>query len=165
LTRSVNTQLALCEVWGGALDVTGRRLVAVAGRLVVEVGWRRCCLETAGSVLALHWGSLGQACCSVKPDEAGELIWLVPIKAFADLLLSVVTLRLTERATQTALLVMYVLTGPRHLADCGICLSVLLSWKEIPDVPFLYNRILALPWICVVTSVTVRKGVTLVSVA
>jgi hypothetical protein len=34
LTRSVNTQLALC----GALGVTGRRLVAVAGRLVVEVG-------------------------------------------------------------------------------------------------------------------------------
>jgi hypothetical protein len=30
---------------------------------------------------------------------------------------------------------------------------------------FLYNRILALPRICVVTSVAVRKGVTLVSVA
>jgi hypothetical protein len=34
LTRSVNTQLALC----GAPDVTVRRLVAVAERLVVEVG-------------------------------------------------------------------------------------------------------------------------------
>jgi hypothetical protein len=34
LTRTVNTQLALC----GALDITGRRLVAMAGRLVVEVG-------------------------------------------------------------------------------------------------------------------------------
>jgi hypothetical protein len=34
LARSVNTQLALC----GALDVAGRRLVAMAGRLVVEVG-------------------------------------------------------------------------------------------------------------------------------
>jgi hypothetical protein len=33
LARSVNTQLALC----GALDVTRRRLVAVAGRLVIEV--------------------------------------------------------------------------------------------------------------------------------
>jgi hypothetical protein len=31
---------------------------AMAGRVVVEVGWRRCCLETAGSVLALHWGVL-----------------------------------------------------------------------------------------------------------
>jgi hypothetical protein len=30
----LNTQLALC----GALSVTGRQLVAVAGRLVVEVG-------------------------------------------------------------------------------------------------------------------------------
>jgi hypothetical protein len=34
LARSVNTQLSLC----GALSVTGRRLVAVTGRLVVEVG-------------------------------------------------------------------------------------------------------------------------------
>jgi hypothetical protein len=51
------------------LDVTGRRLVAeaagdlwsksadgaaMAGRLLVEVGRRRYCLETVGSVLALH---------------------------------------------------------------------------------------------------------------
>jgi hypothetical protein len=34
LARSVNTQLALC----GVLDVTGRRLIVMAGRLVVEVG-------------------------------------------------------------------------------------------------------------------------------
>jgi hypothetical protein len=34
LARSVNTQLALC----GAFDVTGWRLVAVAGQLVIEVG-------------------------------------------------------------------------------------------------------------------------------
>jgi hypothetical protein len=161
------------------LDVTGRRLVAIATRLVVEVGWRRCCLETAGSV-ALHWGSLGEACCSVKPDEAGELIWLVPTKVFADLLLSVVTLRRTERATRTALLVMCVLTGPRHLADSDVFhvgFSVPLSWGEITYVllsglsrrhllrPFIYNRILALPWICIVTSVTIRKGVAFVSLA
>jgi hypothetical protein len=66
----------------------------------------------------------------VKPDEAGELIRLVPTEVVADLLLSVVTLRLTERATRTALLGMYALTGPRHLADCGVfhvCFSVLLS--------------------------------------
>jgi hypothetical protein len=43
---------------------------------VVEVGWRRCCLETAGSELALHWGSLSEACCLVKSDEVGELIRL-----------------------------------------------------------------------------------------
>jgi hypothetical protein len=47
------------------------------------------------------------------------LIWLVPTKVFADLLLSVVTLWLTERATRTSLLIMYALTGPRHLR----CLS------------------------------------------
>jgi hypothetical protein len=41
----------------------------------------------------------------MKADEDEELIWLVPTKVFADLFLSVVTLRLTERATRTALLV------------------------------------------------------------
>jgi hypothetical protein len=51
----------------------------------------------------------------VKPDEARELIWLVPTKVFADLLLLLVTLRLTERATRTALLELYVLIGLRHL--------------------------------------------------
>jgi hypothetical protein len=33
IARSVNTQLALCGAWSGALDVTGRRLIAMAGRL------------------------------------------------------------------------------------------------------------------------------------
>jgi hypothetical protein len=33
LERSVNTQLALCGDGSGALDVTGRRLIAMAGRL------------------------------------------------------------------------------------------------------------------------------------
>jgi hypothetical protein len=49
LARSVNTRLPLCDDWVDLLDVTSRRSVAMAGRLVVEVGWRRCCLETAGS--------------------------------------------------------------------------------------------------------------------
>jgi hypothetical protein len=43
LTRTLNTPLALCKAWGGALDVTGRLLIAMAGRLAVEVGWQRCC--------------------------------------------------------------------------------------------------------------------------
>jgi hypothetical protein len=38
----------------------------------------------------------------VKPDEARYLIWLVPTKVFADLLLSLVTLRLTERGARNA---------------------------------------------------------------
>jgi hypothetical protein len=38
----------------------------------------------------------------VKPNQARQLIRLVPTKAFADLLLSLVTLRLTERAVGTA---------------------------------------------------------------
>jgi hypothetical protein len=54
-------------------------------------------LETLLGVLALHWGSLDGACCSVKPDEVRELIWLVPTKVFADQLLSLVTLQLPKR--------------------------------------------------------------------
>jgi hypothetical protein len=77
--------------------------VAMARRLVVSV--------------VLHLGSLDGACCSVEPDEAGELIWPVPTKVFGYLLLLVVTLRLTQRATRTALQETYVLTGRRHLAD------------------------------------------------
>jgi hypothetical protein len=38
LARSVNIQLALCGAGSGALDVTGRRLIAMAGRLIVEIG-------------------------------------------------------------------------------------------------------------------------------
>jgi hypothetical protein len=52
-------------------------------------------------VLALHWCLLDGACCSVKPYEARELIWLVPTKVFADLFLSLVTFRLPERTAQT----------------------------------------------------------------
>jgi hypothetical protein len=44
-------------------------------------------------VLALHWGMLF--------NEARELIWLVPTKVFANLLLSLVTLRLPECAART----------------------------------------------------------------
>jgi hypothetical protein len=73
--------------------------------------------KTAGSV-ALHWSSLNWACCSVKPES--ELIRLFPTKVFADLLLSLVTLRLTESATRTALLELNVLTLPSHLADWHI---------------------------------------------
>jgi hypothetical protein len=64
----------------------------------------------------------------VKLDEARELISLVPTKFFADLLLSVVTLRLTESATRTARLEMYVLTGPRHLVDYGVFRGMFLLY-------------------------------------
>jgi hypothetical protein len=45
------------------------------------------------------------------------LIWMVPTKVFADLLLLLVTLQLTGRAKRTALLQMYVLTVRGHVAD------------------------------------------------
>jgi hypothetical protein len=101
LARSVNTQLALCGAWSGAFDVTGRRLIAMAGRLQLKSADGVDAWKTAGSVV-LHWDSLDGACSSVKPDEARELIWMVPTEVFADLLLLLVTLRLTERVTRTA---------------------------------------------------------------
>jgi hypothetical protein len=149
----------------------------MAGRLVVEVGWRRCCLETAGSELA-RWGMLfSGARWSRRADPAGSHLRLcrpTPVAGY------IATYRMYHANTRTALLELYVLTDPRRLADCGVfhvCFSFLLSWGEIPYVllsglprrhlfrPFLYNRILALPRICVVTSVTAREDVTLVSVA
>jgi hypothetical protein len=88
LTRSVNKQLALC----GALDVTGRRLVAVAGRLVVEVGWRHCCLddcwECCSSPRLARWGVLfsearwnqrvsWSGCFSLKSSPSCSYRWLL----------------------------------------------------------------------------------------
>jgi hypothetical protein len=87
-------------------------------RLVVEVGWRRCCLEDCweccSSLRLARWGVLFR-----------ELIWLVPTKVFADLLLSLVTLRLAERATRTALLDCNLVTGPSRL---------LTDWSVFPDI-------------------------------
>jgi hypothetical protein len=54
-------------------------------------------------------------CCSLKPDEAREL---VPTKVLADLLLSLVTLQLPERSARTALIVVCLLTEASHLANC-----------------------------------------------
>jgi hypothetical protein len=51
----------------------------------------------------------------MKPES--EFIRLVPTKVFADLLLLLVALRLTERAMRTALLELNVLTGSSHLAN------------------------------------------------
>jgi hypothetical protein len=200
LTRSVNTQLALCEAWGGALDVTGRRLVAMVGRLAVGVGWQRCCFETAGNVLfftedrlvrrAVQWSPMKPESELVrlgwlKPDEAGE--WAGPA-GFHLKSLPTCSSRWLHCDFQSV---------PHEHADCTagnvranrseasswlrrplcVLLRPSVTWGEIPYVllsgpprrhllrSFLYNRILALPRICVVTSVIVRKGVTLVSVA
>jgi hypothetical protein len=62
LPRTLNTQLVLCEAWDGTLAVTGRLLIAMAGRLVVEVGWQRCCLkdcwECCSSLRLARWSVL-----------------------------------------------------------------------------------------------------------
>jgi hypothetical protein len=92
LTRSVNTQFTLC----GALGVTGWL------RWPGECSWSRLTALLLGRLLGVLFLTEAGACCSVKPDEARELIRLVPTKVFADLLLLLFTLRLTERATRTA---------------------------------------------------------------
>jgi hypothetical protein len=60
-----------CCYWS-AVDCDGR---ATWSRLMALL------LERLLWVLALHSGSLDGACSSVKPDEARELIWLVPLKS------------------------------------------------------------------------------------
>jgi hypothetical protein len=94
LTRSVNTQLALCEAWGGALWCYWS---AVGCDGPATCSWSRLtalllgdCWEWACSSLRLAWGGV----------LFSEARWSQRV----DLLLSVVTLRLTERATRTALL-------------------------------------------------------------
>jgi hypothetical protein len=76
LTRSVNTQLALCEARGEALWWYWSA-VGCDGRATCK--WNRLTTLLLGDCwecVVLHWGSLGKACCSVKPDEAGE--WVGP---------------------------------------------------------------------------------------
>jgi hypothetical protein len=63
LTWSTNEAAGLVD-WSGDGQANAR-----------GVGRLRCCQKTAGSV-ALHWGLLDVSCSSVKPNEAGERIWL-----------------------------------------------------------------------------------------
>jgi hypothetical protein len=81
---------SLC--YWSAVDCDGRATV-------VEVGWRRCCLEDCWECL-LFTGARSMGCAvqwsPMKPGS--ELIRLVPTKVFADLLLLLVTLQLTENA-------------------------------------------------------------------
>jgi hypothetical protein len=84
---------------------------------VVEVGWRRCCLEGCWECCS----SLGLDRCGVLFSEAR---WSQRVSwsgwfphVFADPLLSPVTLRLTERARRTSELHFSNLTGSCHLAN------------------------------------------------
>jgi hypothetical protein len=72
--------------------------------------WECCLLFTEAHLVrrAVQWSLM-------KPES--ELIRLVATNVFADLPLSLVTLRLTERATRTALLELDALTSPCHLAN------------------------------------------------
>jgi hypothetical protein len=72
LARSANTQLVLCGAWSGSIDVTGRLLIPMAGRLVVEVGWRRCCFKDCWECLLFTGArSMGRTVqwIPVKPES------------------------------------------------------------------------------------------------
>jgi hypothetical protein len=81
----------------------------------VTCSWSRLMVSLLRRLLGvvLFTEALDGGCWSVKTDETRE--WVGPAwwgcLLFADLHLSLVTLRLSERAMRTALLEMYVLTG------------------------------------------------------
>jgi hypothetical protein len=126
LTRTVNTPLALCEAWGEALAVTGRLLIAMAGRLQSKSADGVVVRKTAGSAC-----SRGRACECNLMNSARELIWLVPTWAFADLLLSLVTLRTAERTAWTPELVL--------LTEASFRIALLMS-RGGPNVDTVRNN-------------------------
>jgi hypothetical protein len=154
LTRSVNTRLALCHAWGGApWDYWS----------AVHCDGRETCSWSRLTTLLLGdcW----------EPESWSS--WF-PLKSSPTCSVGgyVATYR-TYHTNCTA--GMYALASLRHLADCGIfhvCFSDLLSGGEVPYArlsglprrhlfrPFLYNHILVLPPICVVTKVTPLRTVT-----
>jgi hypothetical protein len=79
-------------------------------------------------------GFLDGACCSVEPDEAGGLIWLVPTKVFADLPLLVITLRLTERAARTRELHCWRVRANRSESSWQLAMGVRNLWEVPTDV-------------------------------
>jgi hypothetical protein len=89
----------------------------MAGRLVVEVGWRRCCLEACWECCSwlrlARWAVLfSEARWSQRVDLAGSHLSLfrpAPVAGY------IATYRTCCKNTRTALLEMYVLTGPKHL--------------------------------------------------
>jgi hypothetical protein len=124
LTRTVITQLALCEIWGGALAVVSRRLIAVAWRLLVEVGWRRCCsvrlLECCCLLRLARWGvQFSEDRWSQGVSWSGWLRVLT-LRRPAPVAGYIATSRTCHANTRNSLLEMYLPTGPRHLADWSV---------------------------------------------
>jgi hypothetical protein len=138
LTRSVYTQLALCDARGGApwcywsaVDCDGRATV-------VEVGWRRCCLKNCWECLLFTGArSMGRAVQwnPMKPES--ELIRLVPLKSSPTCSRHWLhcDLQNVPRKHAKCTAGNYVLTGPRHL---GYWLTELIhvvsltAWSVFP---------------------------------
>jgi hypothetical protein len=102
-----------------ALAATGRRLITMAGRLVVEVDWRCCCLKDwwkCCSLLELsQWDVLfSEARWNQRVDLAGSHLNL---RRPAPIAGCIATYRTCRANTRTALLELNVLTVPSHLAD------------------------------------------------
>jgi hypothetical protein len=99
--------------------VTGRLFIAMAGRLVAEVGWQRCCLKDCwgwcSSLGLARWGVLfSEARWSQRVNLAVSHLSLRRPALVASY---TATYRTCRVDTRTALLELNVLTGPSHLAD------------------------------------------------
>jgi hypothetical protein len=82
-------------------------------------------LDRLLGVLALYWCSLDRACCSVKPYDARELIWLVSTLSLhwpAPVAGYISTARAYRANTRTALLELKLLPGLTRLANRNVFL-------------------------------------------
>jgi hypothetical protein len=134
LTRSVNIQLALC----GALGVTGRRLVAVAGRLVVEVGWRRCCLEDCRECCSSLRLSMGRAVhwSPMKPESWSSWFPLKSLPTFSCrcYIATYGTCRANTRkhcSQQYMLRLLVTMESPVYRAVARIPICVSVTWSPV----------------------------------
>jgi hypothetical protein len=89
-----------------------------------DCSWSRLTALLLGRLLgvfAFHWGSLDGACCSVKPDEAREGVdpagSHLSLRRPAPVPGYIAAYRTCRANTRTALLELYVLTGPCYLVD------------------------------------------------
>jgi hypothetical protein len=152
-TRIMRSLKRCTRCYWSAVDCDGRATV-------VEVGWRRCCLEDCWECCSSP--RLARCTyCSVRPDEARE--WVDPagfhlsLRRPAPVPGYIATYRTCRSNTRNALLELYVLTGPCHL-DWLISSqsqsqsyfttdgqSVSMSWCRAPEVRRLLNCLEADP--------------------
>jgi hypothetical protein len=115
---SADNHLHDAELEAELFDVAGRRLVAMAWRLVVGVGWRRCCLEDCwecfSSLELAPWGVL-----FIEARWSQTVSWSdwfpLSFRQPAPIADYIAPYRTCRTNTRTALLKLYLLTCPSHL--------------------------------------------------